>query len=112
MCHWCQKIGHLIAECRAKAAGKPKTKPGMQRLDENQEWFEDCSCIGADALSEACVSGNGLRFRLGPMGSSRGRDAGIDITFNFGVSPTKLDPWSGAGSSDPLTNASAEATPT
>ena len=32
VCHWCQNIGHLIAECRARAAGKPKTKPGIHSL--------------------------------------------------------------------------------
>ena len=27
-CHWCLKPGHLIADCRAKAAGKPRASKG------------------------------------------------------------------------------------
>ena len=56
VCYWCQKHGHLIADCRAKAAGKPKTKPAVNAasLEEDGEWEEDCSCcdVAADVLGE------------------------------------------------------------
>ena len=43
MCHWCQKIGHLIEDCRAKKAGKPKVKPtrAAASLDQEGDWEED-----------------------------------------------------------------------
>ena len=47
ICHWCQKPGHLIAECRAKAAGKPKVKPppGAASLEEDT-WEDDLPADG------------------------------------------------------------------
>ena len=53
MCHWCQKIGHLIAECRAKAAQKPKTKHGFNAARLEEAWEEDTGMLeAADALDE------------------------------------------------------------
>ena len=50
VCHWCQKIGHLVAECRAKAAGKPKTKPAVNAASLD-EWEEDTGMLeAADTL--------------------------------------------------------------
>ena len=47
-CHHCQKPGHLIADCRAKKANKPKVKPGDANVGVlgDEEWEEDeCSSI-------------------------------------------------------------------
>ena len=47
ICLWCQTTCHLIAECRAKAAGTPKVKPAANaaRLDE-KSWAEDVQADG------------------------------------------------------------------
>ena len=52
ICNWCAKTGHLIAECRAKAAGKPKVKPaaGAASLDK-EAWEEDLQAHGLDCRS-------------------------------------------------------------
>ena len=46
-CHWCQKVGHLIEECRAKKAGKPRVKPTKDAgsLDDpSGDWTEEDDC--------------------------------------------------------------------
>ena len=40
-CHHCQKVGHLIEDCRAKAAGKPKVKSGANAASVDEETWED-----------------------------------------------------------------------
>ena len=43
-CHWCQKVGHLSADCRAKKAGKAKVAPtkGAASLEQDDaDWQED-----------------------------------------------------------------------
>ena len=40
-CHHCQKVGHLIQDCRAKAAGKPKVKPEANAASVDEETWED-----------------------------------------------------------------------
>ena len=51
ICHWCQKVGHLIAECRAKAAGKPKVKPAAGAASlEDDAWEEDLPADGLDSV--------------------------------------------------------------
>ena len=103
----------MIAECRAKAAGKPKTKPGIHSLDENQDWEEDCSCIGADAFSEACMSGNeDSESDSDPwVPHAEETPALTSQSTSAPTSPAKLDSWSGVGSLDPWTKTSAETMP-
>ena len=53
-CHWCLKPGHLIAECRAKLAGKPKTKRSAGANSCDEEWEEDDPCGSVDLPCDAC----------------------------------------------------------
>ena len=48
-CHWCLKTRHRIAECRSKAAGKPKApRPLGASSIEPEEWKEDCRSLTFD----------------------------------------------------------------
>ena len=50
ICHYCQKAGHLIADCRSKRDGKPKAAKAISSLTE--DWEEDCGSCQCDALNE------------------------------------------------------------
>ena len=60
-CYHCQKPGHLIEQCRAKKAGKPKVKPGDVNVgvlgEEELEEDEECGCIDIPCCYCACESG-------------------------------------------------------
>ena len=60
-CHWCLKTRHLQADCRAKAAGKPRAPRPVARLDEEDEEQldledDDCSHLDADFLGDEDIS--------------------------------------------------------
>ena len=78
ICNWCQKTCHLIAECRAKAAGTPKVKPAANaaRLDE-KSWAEDVQADGLDcAISKLqCDAVSCCQERLDFVHEYNGDDA-------------------------------------
>ncbi len=53
-CHWCQKPGHLKAQCRSYLSGKPKVPaPRPAGSLEQPDWEEDLVALGDDDL-EPC----------------------------------------------------------
>ena len=36
-CHWCDRTGHVVKECRIKLAGKPKTPEALARAEANKK---------------------------------------------------------------------------
>ena len=88
-CHHCQKIGHLIADCRAKKANKPKVKPGDANVGVlgDEEWEEDeCSsidmpCYCCDCENDAGELGMATPLTKPPTGTREGPKGGARAIF-------------------------------
>ena len=76
-CHWCGKLGHVLAKCRAKQAGKPRVR--LQQLDgeEDEPEFGELSDAEIEAILQAeeeqAAAASSSVNMLGGSGFRRGR---------------------------------------
>ena len=90
-CHWCLKTRHRIAECRSKAAGKPKApRPLGASSIEPEEWKEDCSSLtfDCDVMGEESDEDQISDEEDGWMEASN-----IPISTPSSTKNSAIDPW-------------------
>ena len=110
ICHYCQKAGHLIADCRSKRDGKPKAAKAISSLTE--DWEEDCGSCQCDALnedensdSETSEEESGWTQTEEPKADEASRKLSFLVTTSPSTTaslssnaPAVLDPWSSSAS--------------
>ena len=90
-CHWCLKTSHRMAECRSKAAGKPKApRPLGASSIEPEEWKEDCRSLtfDCDVMGEESDEDQISDEEDGWMKASN-----IPISTPSSTKNSAIDPW-------------------
>lgn len=79
-CHWCDKTGHVVKECRLKLAGKPKTAEALARQEALKKKKDQQSKSGSSSSSTWSNHGGGKGKKTG-KGKGKGVN-GLDADDN------------------------------